>query len=905
MPLVDRRAGRNLFLFTSVHGKFYEPINNYKTNGQDFFAIVKKFLPGDWQANRSGIWYYVAPPNHLLPAQGFKIHVSTKPANAELTIERVAPLCVSGSISFKVLLDHFILSYTLTKNYMRGAAGKFITIYPLELEQFKEFIALVHEHTKDLDGPYILSDRRYKNSKVVFYRYGGFQRMEVTNAYGEKMPAIKKSDGTMVPDLREAFFQLPEGVQDPFGEEHSSSGDAEAADPNNIVLNSRYKVLRSFGFSNGGGVYEAKDLMLDQEVIIKEARPHIGTSKEKPIDAVQLLKKEYSIYRRLQSTGYVPKAIDYFNEWEHHYLVQEKVVGTPLSILRAEEPFNALLKTDYTAEDLATFVRKVLHIASELLTALEKFHQHGIIIGDFAPQNVLYNVDEKKLKIIDFEGAYDLRNGAEYVPLGTWGFVKAWRKKLSRADDYYALGVILLSVLLTVQSFFVLVPSSKKRFLDHLVKYKGLPRKLADLILTLTGEKRMAFADQNGKRDAEKELDCRIKRARTLIDEIDREVESIHVPEYKPRRYSNTFLERVVKGIARYILASADYQRKDRLCPADYRVFSTNPLNISYGALGTTLFLRQIYNELPEKFIKWLRQWEPTNVESTPSLYVGSSGIAWAFYLLGMNDKAQSFLKHALESSSLKESIDMFYGTAGVGLTSVYFYSQTRDKKFLEKAIECASIVKEISKEDETGRYWEHVDGAIYYGFAHGSTGVAFFLLKLYEYTREPEHLVLAKAFLDYDLKHAADEGHQLVWSYSNKEATRSPYWRYGSSGIGSVLIRFYKILGDEEYKKLAYKTAKFVEKKISIFPGFFIGLTSFGEFFLDMYWVTKDFQFLKEAHAIARRILLFQIREQGGIAFPGEELVRISTDYGTGSAGIGLFLNRLKNPNERFLYDF
>ena len=33
---------------------------------------------------------------------------------------------------------------------------------------------------------------------------------------------------------------------------------------------------------------------------------------------------------------------------------------------------------------------------------------------------------------------------------------------------------------------------------------------------------------------------------------------------------------------------------------------------------------------------------------------------------------------------------------------------------------------------------------------------------------------------------------------------------------------------------------------------------------------------------------------EKRGIAFPGDSLSRLSCDYGTGSAGVALFLNRL-----------
>jgi hypothetical protein len=38
---------------------------------------------------------------------------------------------------------------------------------------------------------------------------------------------------------------------------------------------------------------------------------------------------------------------------------------------------------------------------------------------------------------------------------------------------------------------------------------------------------------------------------------------------------------------------------------------------------------------------------------------------------------------------------------------------------------------------------------------------------------------------------------------------------------------------------------------------------------------------------------MMFRV-ERRGIAFPGDSLSRLSCDYGTGSAGIALFLNRL-----------
>jgi hypothetical protein len=51
--------------------------------------------------------------------------------------------------------------------------------------------------------------------------------------------------------------------------------------------------------------------------------------------------------------------------------------------------------------------------------------------------------------------------------------------------------------------------------------------------------------------------------------------------------------------------------------------------------------------------------------------------------------------------------------------------------------------------------------------------------------------------------------------------------------------------------------------------------------------------------------VLLFRIERQQGTAFPGDTLSRISCDYGTGSAGIALFADRLvKDGPPAFMLD-
>jgi hypothetical protein len=69
--------------------------------------------------------------------------------------------------------------------------------------------------------------------------------------------------------------------------------------------------------------------------------------------------------------------------------------------------------------------------------------------------------------------------------------------------------------------------------------------------------------------------------------------------------------------------------------------------------------------------------------------------------------------------------------------------------------------------------------------------------------------------------------------------------------------------------------------------------LAGIGDFLLDAWSFTGEQKYLDSAYQAARGVIRFKVDRQG-IAFPGDSLSRLSCDYGTGSAGIALFLNRL-----------
>jgi lantibiotic modifying enzyme len=120
------------------------------------------------------------------------------------------------------------------------------------------------------------------------------------------------------------------------------------------------------------------------------------------------------------------------------------------------------------------------------------------------------------------------------------------------------------------------------------------------------------------------------------------------------------------------------------------------------------------------------------------------------------------------------------------------------------------------------------------------------------------------------------------------------PYWRLGSAGVGMATLRFYRLLQEPRYLSILEKIFIDTDRKYAVLPGVFMGLSGIGEFLLDMHDVFGGTRYLQSAHKAAQGIMNFRV-DRAGIAFPGEMLSRLSCDYGTGSAGIALFLNRLQ----------
>src|SRR5699024_5363266 len=153
---------------------------------------------------RGSVWKHYQVKGLILPEQGWKIHITATLEDSQSVLDKVAQICIDEKIAVKHLKDRNSLLEMNSESANRASSGKFITIYPINNENFVEMLELISLTIQDFKkGPYILSDKRWKKSNV-FYRYGGFQR--IINEHGEH--CIRDEEGNLIKDQRTPFYQV-------------------------------------------------------------------------------------------------------------------------------------------------------------------------------------------------------------------------------------------------------------------------------------------------------------------------------------------------------------------------------------------------------------------------------------------------------------------------------------------------------------------------------------------------------------------------------------------------------------------------------------------------------------------------------------------------------------------------
>jgi class III lanthionine synthetase len=852
-------------LFYEPFPSRYEPAGNYKALVQH---LIDRLADG-WLISRDGVWFHAHPERFDLPLQGWKVHVSATPSNGEAILRDVATIALTDGVPFKFALDENMLSLIGSKGWYRGGSGKFMTIYPPSLEVFERLLERLYSTLRSYTGPYILSDKRFKDCQVLYYRFGGIRPNERLEITGQKTAILISPDGEAVPDTRTPYFAPPPWATDPFAAEEIQSQPSEEQ----ITLNAgKYVVKRVLAFSNSGGVYLAEDRESGTEVVIKEARANTAVDHN-AIDAVARLKKEQAILELLSDTGVAPRPIESFYDWEHFFLVEEYIEGDDVRELMLTQSPLVLVRPslDQSSRYYDTFA-KIFKSFAEALTTV---HAHGIVIGDVSASNIKIDPSTHTVRLVDFEGASRL-GVDEATRLFTPGFQDTRRKNEASHDfagDYYGLAAVMLYTLFPIAAF-----ASLRHDL-----YEGV---LKTIVSDVGWAESEVFNVINGLSNAT----VTSSRARELLDRPAR----IAAPRYDDD-VDSAWCTKTSQQLAEFLLDRIEPTAKDRLFPADPFMYQTNSLSLGFGACGVLYALRKCGFELPARAYDWLENKldSAKDDEFPPGLLTGSAGMAWCLWELGLRDRACEFMAIANRSELLKRHHSYLYGMAGIGMANLHFYLRTGEARYLTAAHELGESLLESARDDDKGLYWEP-DGFVHVGYGYGQSGVALFFLRLFQLSGSERLLSAGRRALEFDFSHAVElEPGVLSFPAAPSDKTVEPYLEQGSAGIAKVALRY----GMLDRTKTILPD---VWRKYSTYPGLIYGLGGFVDILTDAFIYSQNDEFLEMAKRPLSGIRdLYLTKQPIGSATPGDGLFRVSCDYATGVAGVLRSLHRFVHHDE------
>ncbi|MFJ9373384.1 class III lanthionine synthetase LanKC [Streptomyces sp. NPDC101455] len=903
----------NVLSYMNHDPRWFEDFTRRAPSGEHLRAY-QAVVPDTWRTWRRGYWVIAEPPDAPVVGQGWKLHVSATSRTSAETLRRSLPVLRDAGVRFKFLMDPMAVREANGKSFPRASSGKFITVYP---EDDARFLALASELTdalRELDGPYVLSDRRCPGSRVVSYRYGGFISRFELEPLGLRDLMIRTPDGSLVQDLRTPFWYAPSWAQDPYADaepvapEPKPTGTATSSTSGGGqgLLHGRFKVESALAFSNRGGIYRGVDTETGADVVLREARPGVEVGPE-GIDAVQLLRHEYELLTELADTGLFVRPVAFFEQWEHAFIAEDHIDGGHLGHLSVTH--NPLYGLDLTPARLTDYYDRFRLLWLQVADAIAACHERGIVLGDLSPTNIMVTSDDR-IRVIDLESAFHEDHGGG-AGLGTPGAVTRRAMAAGRGDrrsDYYALGGIMLCCVLTCQQNDLVDHAVPLRLLDAVAADLALPGELVALIKDLYDED-APLPDPAALRRRLTDLPFTTawRQLPPLAHRVSPDPESgadLH------RRIAAT-----LDGVAKYLRNTADLQREDRLFPADVLVFETNPLSVAHGAYGCLYALHATGDAVPDTFLSWALR-KPTGHKSLPpGLYYGSAGVAWVLSALGHRDIAARVLRDAAEHPLLYAEPGVLTGAAGHGMACLRLWRDTGLPEFLDRAREIGEHFARTARHEGGRAHWPGSGKHVPVGYGEGASGVAMFLLGLHAATGDPAVLELGRAGLEFDLSCGTYSPGGLL-SFPAVAAPDEPiavlrhYWDEGTAGILTTLLRYHHVTGDETLGKHIEELLPDVRRKYTTFPQLFHGVSGLGNALLDAYEFLGDPELLGDAERAAEAVLCSAVRRPEGVVFPGEQTVRESCDLATGSAGVALFLDRFRRTgpgartNTNFLLD-
>ena len=229
----------------------------------------------------------------------------------------------------------------------------------------------------------------------------------------------------------------------------------ERADPNEVLINARYRVARRIGKGGMGEVMAARDEQVGRDVAIKRMRAADPSPR-----AIQRFLREASIQGRLEHPAIVPVHEIGHDTDKLPFFVMKKLAGITLAKILDDrrDPQSSLEK--FT-------LQRILRAFAEVCMAVEFAHVRGVVHRDLKPDNIMlgdfgevYVLDWGVAKVIgehdgDFADVDSSGGSGENATIvgttiGTPGYMAPEQVRGGEIDgraDVYTLGCLLFEIL--------------------------------------------------------------------------------------------------------------------------------------------------------------------------------------------------------------------------------------------------------------------------------------------------------------------------------------------------------------------------------------------------------------------------------------------------------------------------
>jgi hypothetical protein len=819
-------------------------------------------MPSGWTCQDAGPWTHWSPAGCALPDQGWKVHVSSSLVNAQSVLAVVSAACAELGVPFKHLAGHGTFLVMHGKHATRVQAGKFCALYPPTESCALLVLRRLEADLSGIDGPLVLTDRRFGASECVSYRYGAFRTRTRVDADGNRVHSMLGPDGQEIDDERLPRFQLPPGLSDPFRQEAAEPPKG----PKGPVTLRGYTFEAVVQQSNAGGAYRFRSAQ-GEPVFFKEAKAHNGYTDDGD-DAKTRLNAEYLALRAIHSRepGLCPRPVELFQHWEHTYLVMELASGN--SLYRWMVTNNPALHIQPTAAAFAEYYRRSLAVLDQLHSQLRRLHQSGFLFVDLSPNNVLVD-DEDRVRLVDFEAVQPI--DAVQRVMGTPGYRHPDPKSVAKHDpeelDRYGLAALALLLLFPVHEIVERHPPA----LDHLQ---------ADLTELAPVEPRLwQWATQYHDRAQDSPLPA----PRTV------------------REDTVAALRRLAARTADSLEAMAQPDHPARVYPTIPMGHQTNTRAVAAGTAGVLYALHRAGRACDPRVVRRLRDEAVAAVStSAPGLLFGSAGIACVLAELGEVDAAEGLLSIAAEHPLNRTSASLGGGAAGTAIGLMIHHRRTGEQRWLDLAYRLLRDVPDGAELDS------QLSPTRRSGLVGGRAGVALALYHLYRLTGDSSLFGRGMRLLREDLAYAERvPGDGVQFRAADGDRRIYPYLFAGSAGYAAVLSRYLAHRPGAEFDEGSeFRAADVLERclracsiRFTALPGLFPGLTGLAVVLAGAGRRLGRPELLDAALTSARGLFRYAIPRDDGVGWLGEPGVRLSADLWSGSAGILLGVHQLIDP--------